>query len=391
MQCIDACIPAFQAETLWPELMAIACFLILPWIGIIEALQQEYSHAYVEAERSTATLAQALEESTRRTVGLIDYILLSARAQQAALDDRSYFHDWVRAQTLPDKMTAQIAATDASGMVTASTIAFPSGINVADRQHFRAQLDPAHDDLYISQPVIGRVSGIETIQFSRKRLAHDGTFAGIVVVSLGSDELTQFYNALGLEKGFVAIVSGDGTILARGPRVNGIVRAHISPAAIDAGMTDRASGSLELPATALRGNHIASFRRLQDYPLIVVVGKDMNSVFEQYRALRTDAVLSGLTITVAVLLIGFFWLRQKHRSLASRRALMVTLDTISQGILMVDARGGVSVINPRVADLLGHDNENPEDVLGIHCLAGVCAGCQPNRGHPDGRRPAASD
>ncbi len=84
--------------------MAVGCFLILPWIGIASgASMHEYQHAKAAAVQSTANLAQALEESTRRTIGQIDYILLSARALRAAQGDRFDFHEWARTQTFPTK------------------------------------------------------------------------------------------------------------------------------------------------------------------------------------------------------------------------------------------------------------------------------------------------
>jgi diguanylate cyclase (GGDEF)-like protein len=63
-------------------------------------------------------------------------------------------------------------------------------------------------------------------------------------------------------------------------------------------------------------------------------------------------VLGGIGGSLAFGFIGMLSLRQKRRSIASRRALTITLETISQGILMVDARGNVPVINPRARDLL---------------------------------------
>ena len=76
------------------------------------------------------------------------------------------------------------------------------GIDIADREHFRAQLNPARDELFISSPVLGRRSGKWTVQFTRKLLGPDGEFAGVVVVSLGCDELSRFYQTLDIGEGW---------------------------------------------------------------------------------------------------------------------------------------------------------------------------------------------
>ena len=354
-----------REETLWPELLAIGFFVIVPWVSITAALHHEYRATEAMAVEATANLAQALEESTRRTIGQIDYILLSARALRRLQGDQFDFQQWVKTQTFADRMTAQIATTDSNGEVAASTTPFTTRISIADRPHFQAQIDPNRDELFISRPVIGRVSGLETLQFSRKLLRQDGGFAGVIVLSLGSAELARYYEALRLGKGFVSIASADGYILARGPPIPGLTGTRITQATASAGFVNQSTGSVRLPANALRGEQIASFRRLPEYKLVVMVGFDTETVFEPYRSLRTNAVLSGVAITFAVAFIGFLWLRQKQRSLVSRRALTITLDTISQGILMVDGKGDVSVINPRVLNLLTHPDEASDAAMKV--------------------------
>jgi diguanylate cyclase (GGDEF)-like protein len=339
-------------------MIAIGCFLILPWIGIMAGLHHEYRSAEAAAVRATSNLARALEESTRRTIGQIDYILLSARALKAVEGEQFDFHRWVRTQTFDDRLTAQIAVTDRTGLIVASTTSLPSGVSIADRMHFQAQLDPARDDLFISQPMIGRVSGVESIQFTRKLVGPDGAFAGVVVLSIGCAELARHYGSLELGTGFASILSSDGTTLVRGPWARGLNGTQGAPAEPELrAVLDHSSGSLGISDTASHITHIASFRRLQDYPLIVMVGFDTDTVFGWYRGLRVVAGLSGAAVSGVVGLIGFFWVRQKRRSVCSRRALSVTLDTISQGVLMVDGQGSVLVINPRVLDLLAGPDE----------------------------------
>ncbi len=257
-------------------------------------------------------------------------------------------------------MTVQIAMTDRNGIETAGTLPFPPGLSVADRVHFRAQLDPARNDLFISQPVLGRASGQQTIQFSRKLLTPNGGFGGIIVLSLGSVELANFYEAMGLGGGFVSILSTDGTVLARGPSVPGLVGTNVKGNAVFETVLRASSGSIRMRDTPAQVQQIASFRHLLDYPIIVMVGFDTPAVFKAYHSRLDSAVLTTAAANIATGLIGIFWVRQTRRSISSMRVLTVTLDTISQGVVMVDHRGGMSVINHRVADLLALPDEAPE-------------------------------
>jgi diguanylate cyclase (GGDEF)-like protein len=353
-----------DAESVLPELGAIACFLILLWASIALAIRHEYDTAKNSAIQSTTNLARAFEESTRRTIGQIDQILLSARAFYSAQGDHFNFGDWARTQTVPDQMTAAIGMADASGHVFADTLPIPPGVNIGDRPHFRAQLDPTHDDLYISNPVRGRVSGQATIQFTRKVLGPHGEFAGVTVFSLDCNELSQFYQKLDLGDGFVALLAPDGTQLARGPLIPDQIGNRM-PESTNGQMLSQHDGVIEFHNKHHNVGEIASFRHLKEYPLIVMVGLDTNTVFRQFWSLRTRMIVSGAAATVAICLIGLLWLQQKRRSIASRRALTITLETISQGIMMVDARGNVPVINTRARDLLALPDRPPEETQKI--------------------------
>ncbi|MEJ0016897.1 MAG: EAL domain-containing protein [Acetobacteraceae bacterium] len=340
------------AESLIPELAAIGCFLVLLWVSIILAINHEHHTAVEAAGQSTANLARAFEESTRRTVGQIDQILLSARAFYSAQGSRFNFNEWARTQTVPDKMTAAIGMADRDGIVFADTLPIPSGVRITDRPHFKVHKDLTRDELYISSPVVGRVSRQATIQFTRKLLGPDGQFAGVTVFSLGCAELSQFYETLELDNSYVALLLADGTMLARGPQQPDQIGKRITDNPAFAKLLTERNGVITLGGEDGPIEQIASFRHLQDYPLIVMVGFDADTVFQQFWSLRSRIIMGGIIATLAIGLIGVLWLQQKLRSIASRRALTVTLETISQGIVMVDARGNVPVINPRARDLL---------------------------------------
>jgi diguanylate cyclase (GGDEF)-like protein len=366
----------FTGESLLPEVAALGCFLALLWGAITVVLQHEYASAEVAAVQSTSNLARAFEESTRRTIGQIDQLLLSARGFYLAEGTHFDFDEWARTQTLADKMTAAIGMADSHGHVFADTLPISGNVSIADRPHFRAQIDPTHDDLFISEPVHGRVSGEDTIQFTRKLLDAQHRFAGVTVFSLDCKELSRFYETLNLGNGFVSLLSTNGTVLARGPLLPDLIGRKISETGKLAGLLTQNSGAISFFSSRSNSHQIASFRRLEEYPLIVLVGVDSNTVFAQYYPLQRRAIGGGVGATLAIGMIGLLWLQQKRRSIASRRALTITLETISQGILMVDERGNVPVVNPRALDLLGVPSDCSEEAR--HDAASRAAGLVPS-------------
>ena len=181
-------------------------------------------------------------------------------------------------------MTAAIGMADSTGHVFADTLPIPAGVSIADRPHFRAQIDPAHDDLFISRPVHGRVSGEDTIQFTRKLLGPHGEFAGVTVFSLGCDELSQLLSdARSGQRLRVAAVGGRHDTGAR-PADAGLDRPHDHGNRQARQHADQQTAARSAStASGAKSSTIASFRHLQDYPLIVMVGLDTGTVFHQYR------------------------------------------------------------------------------------------------------------
>ena len=64
------------------------------------------------------------------------------------------------------------------------------------------------------------------------------------------------------------------------------------------------------------------------------------------------AIEIGAAASVIILFLGTVWIRQRMRSAASRHALLLTLDSMTQGIVMIDPEGRIPVINRRATELL---------------------------------------
>ena len=262
---------------------------------------------------------------------------------------------WQRRQTRSDRFTLQLGLIDEAGITVRSTAGGVAAmrIDVSDREHFRAHLDPDRDELFISRPVLGRGTRKWTLQFTRKLLRPDGSFAGVALVSLGCEEMSQFYDTLELGHGMVALIGTDGIIRARGPLREGALGADISERPFFARIRGAAQGDFR-DAHGVDGTaRLVSFRRLPDLPLVVLVGFDESQVFQAYRGARLRSLWIGGIATAIVLLLGALWIVLRRRCIASRRLLRLTLDSVGQGIVMVEAGGAVPVVNRRAMELLG--------------------------------------
>ncbi len=341
-----------RRASLFTEATVVLAFVLLVWTSIGLVLIRERNSELSAAINSTGSLARAFEESTRRTLSEIDQSLLSARAFFVEEGAAFRVSEWAKTQHRSDGMTAQIGLVDAQGYVFDSTMKIPERLYVGDRSHFLAQRDSTQDDLYISDPVVGRSTGHQTIQFSRKLFDVQGSFAGIIVLSLDCDRLSSFYQSLSTTTSFVALVSRRGTLLARGPMLAGRIGQSLTDRPLFIALSQSPAGWLRY--RSLEGfDRLTSFRQLQNYPVAVAVGLDVRSALEHYRNMRLALYAGGTALTLIILLAGAAWIRQRRRSAAASLALSATLANINQGIVMLDERGAVRVANARAAALLG--------------------------------------
>jgi len=169
------------------------------------------------AFQDTANLARAFEENIIRLIQECDQILLSARASFLREGDRFDLAQWAHDQRFVNDVTMQIAISDKTGILTASNLPLSSTpTSIRDREHFRTHIDSDRDELFISQPVLGRVSGKWSIHLSRRISAPDGSFLGIITIAIDPYYQASFYESVDLKKhGMVLLVGLDGIVRAR--------------------------------------------------------------------------------------------------------------------------------------------------------------------------------
>jgi diguanylate cyclase (GGDEF)-like protein len=348
-----------DAAQIVPECLAILVCLGLMWTGLLLALAQLKANALQTAMTETATLAQAYAESTERISLQLDHALLTVRRDFADKGERFDLRAWVRDRLPADRMTLQVAIAGADAIVAQSTLPLAtSRISVADREHFRVPRDQAQDVLFVSKPVRGRVSGLWTLQFTRKLLTEAGAFAGIVAISVGCEDLSRFYEIMG-HGSFIGLVGTDGVVRALGPEGQDALGLDLSGVPGFAAALGEDAGSFTAAAPWDGARRVISFRRLRDYPLAVLAGYDETRAYRDYRSIRDRYVAIGATATLIILGLGGVWLHQRLRSAASRQALLLTLGSMGQGIAMVDTTGRIRAINRRFVELL----ELPQSLL----------------------------
>ncbi len=283
-----------------------------------------------EARKHTSNLARAFEEHIRRTVKEVDQTLSVLKRGYQSDPARFKLWEWPGKELLLQDLSVQILMADKNGTIVGTTEGpAPVAASVRNEDYFLYHINHADDSLFIGKPIAGSGAGRWSIPLSRRIDAADGSFAGVLVVSLDPYYLARFYEAVDLGPGgTVMLVGRDGVVrvrvsFARNPAnptayspvltIGETVRLELTPDANDT--------SFHVQSPLDNVSRVVSYSVLPDYPLIVGVGLSDNDLFAEYTTSRWRLIATATGIAIVVLIFTGLLVRQLLRRQRSEEAL----------------------------------------------------------------------
>jgi len=219
--------------------------------------------------------------------------------------------------------------------------------------------------LLISSPVLGRVSGRWAITITRRINKHDGSFGGIVAISLEPRYLTQLFETTSLGSSDVmSLVLTNGITLARrrGERIS--FGEDISTAPLMTQVRGKPIGTVIGPGGLDGQMRVFAYRTMHDYPVITIVGTLENDAYAAVRARRR--VYYGVAVLMTLLIAagcygGIRLLQRNERASQTLREQASLLDKAQDAIIVTDLERHLTYWNKSAERLYGWTSE---DVLG---------------------------
>jgi diguanylate cyclase (GGDEF)-like protein len=347
--------------------------IVAVWGGIYFLSTQARDRAYEDGLRQGSNMARVFEEYISRVISGIDSELLVLRKLYEQDPEHFRFDNWVDRATTRSNLTVHFSITGPDGILKLSSLgAIRSTIDLSEREPFRVQVNSTTDELYISQPSIGHLSGKRSIQMTRRLLSPDKSFHGVIGASLDVVELEKFYNSIDIgHDGIIALVGFDGVVRARSGRdddAKGHVGQSISGRAMFGQFRNSPAGSFWNSPNSFEGvKRLISYRIVDGLPLLATVGQSEADVFQQAGATTRRYEQIGLLLTAIVLFaIGIGARRQLHLAAASaalersKRSLEQTnvlfdtaLKNMAHGLCMFDGEHRLVVCNARYSEMYG--------------------------------------
>ena len=340
------------------NLLLVALMVSVVWVSIGAHLTQQRLEVNRGAQRDSSNLAQAAAQSIGQTIASVDDALRLMRA--IYIGDPIHFDIavWANRLNRTHGIALEFALIDRDGKLVADSLGpVTTPGDFSDQEFFKRNMEDAQDGLFISKPIAARTSGRWSLLLSRRITAADGWFTGVIAATVDPSWLTRLHRSLDTGRGALMLVGTDGRIraLALGSAPDSVrgIGEQIDLTALRGAPEYPERGTLSWVNPVDGARQVASFQRLADDGAYVIVGLDEDEIFAPYMRYARQYELFGSGITLLILVAGGLLLNNTRRLLASRQVLRDAMDAVSQGIVMVDTRGHVAVINRRAGELLG--------------------------------------
>ncbi|HHV7521306.1 TPA: diguanylate cyclase domain-containing protein [Burkholderia orbicola] len=270
------------------------------------------------AQTRAAVIAKSYANYLAERTDLANIVAKSVVYQFHVSNGRVDLGQLVAAGLISSSSQRLVTLVDAQGVAFQ---AWPTPIGEAvyygDREHITNQLNTGADNLYIGAPVIGRVSNVLTLQFTRKLFNRDGRVVGVVVVS----EPINFYT-----KSFAnqTNLGADGQLLAF--RTDGRLLVRVSPN----GQATSSGRSLDeyplgKPRDAFARDPIDQRPRLYvresvpGYPITAVVALSKQDIYGDYER-RKQIYWQWTALLASVLFVMAFIVKSHIQTLRRQRS-----------------------------------------------------------------------
>jgi diguanylate cyclase (GGDEF)-like protein/PAS domain S-box-containing protein len=398
---------AFAQTTTYLGLAVIACI----WCGVFFLTNEEHERAYEEGVRQSSNLAHVFEMYMSRVIGGADSVLLTLRDLYEHDPQGFDIADAVSRTKFQNQNNVifHFGIVGPNGLMKLSSMqSIPLGEGVGDREYFRFHTGAGTDELYISAPIPGRITGKLVVQLTRRLTAPDGSFGGVILAAIDLLQLEKSYDSIDIgHEGAISLIGFDGIVRARtgrDPSTREFVGQPMPGSKVLALYRQSPTGTFwnfQNATPQYDGvRRLISYQVVDGFPLIAVVGLAENDLFRQATASAHKVYLIAFALTASVIgAIGIGARRQRKLSSTlaaleqSKRSLEgsklsleqtnlwfnTALENMAHGLCMFDREQRLLVCNERYGELYGltRDQTKPGTTLRSILEARVVAGNSP--------------
>jgi signal transduction histidine kinase len=341
---------------------------------------------YARAEN----LVRLLEEQTRRTAETLDFTLdrianrLTAASSTPAHEPQ--FSQYLRDELARLVNVRALFVVGADGFILQDTDVGTPNVSLADRDYFKAAIDPRQSALYIGQPLKSRSTQIGAPWFlSASKAIRDsnGNVSGVAVAAVEPKYFSRFYARLGAGGPLVvALVHNSGLVVARYPEISQGVGSSLAGQKLFTTELKKAPIGTYSDTSKLDGiTRLYAYRLVSPFPLLVVVGLNKSELLADWYHQATLSCAAVAAFLFALAVGAFFLLRgwAHDRAIAEHMQNVNRLESLGHiaGAVAHDFNNLLSIISGNVEMALAKASEaDPSRVRLSRALEAVQKGAR---------------
>jgi PAS domain S-box-containing protein len=352
----------------------------VPWTGgafiaaIVGLAAYDIAGSYHTVLRETGrdldAQARILAEQTARSLQAVDVVLrhLAQQHRQGVLDAMSpgELHAYLREQAVGLVQITGLVMVDASGAPRALSDVYPvpdAARNVAGLSVYQRLRTSREPGLTIEDAMQSLVDQRWMFPLARRLETAQGEFAGGVGARGRVDYFEQFYRNVRLDDSTtISLMRDNGTLLARHPRVESALGKHFP--LFDEILALHNAGT-HAPARAkspIDGiERLAALKLVPDYPLAVIVTRDVTAALAPWRARSLGTALRTLALSA---LAGFL-LYMVTRQLSGLRRARESLQAEQERFALAVSGSNDGIVDWDVVNDRMFSSERAMEIVGI--------------------------
>lgn len=278
----------------WP----LTCILLVALVWYVTLVKIDTDRVAIKknALNESSSFSRAYEAYLSQKLEAIDQVTLQITFTRDHSHKTSVLEELRQIGAFRNAQITQVAIINRDGIITKKLFSNnEKSVSVVDQSYFNFHENDDSNILLVGKPTIEQLSGKNIISFTRRLNMADGSFDGLILITVETSYLTSFYAGSNPGKtGLLAVVGADGTV--RSARI-GEKSTSSLPAIIP--LFDTREGTELIQGRKWFGDELPRFvawEPLKSFPMIAMVGISEQEFLAPHRQTwRTyrEAALAG--------------------------------------------------------------------------------------------------
>lgn len=331
-------------------------------IEYIYILERTYQNEKDQVFRESNIAVDAFEQHTAQIINQGDLLLRSIRMVHLLSLSRKETEDFIKGLNLDTTVFENIFLVKSDGTFMIPYDDYSKIKTVKDREYFKYHQTNPVDSLFISAVERGYISGKDRFRITRRINNADGTFGGVIIVTINPKSFLNYFNELknGSQNFAMLIGTRDKKIRMRIPwSTDEIWSEHIQSYIFDK-IKDSITSNFQYKIETDNIQRFFKYKKVKNLPLLVIVGfsdLDIKNRIQKQKSFLLAINLISIFFTIIITLILLWLIKEEARRQKIEIKYRRIVNTANEGILSLDNNSRITFVNQQLASMLGYTIE----------------------------------